>query len=496
MTETYRAGLEATSAPGEDPPLRRISCPWLAALVAGALLATGCATERTDDLSLGGAGGDPETIDPTTGLDDDGAPTSEEVVEAALADVEAFWDRTFDDVYGRPYEPIRGGFWPYGPTSDQPPCGSPPPRYEEVAGNAFYCPSADLIAWDAVALVPELYEEFGGFTLGIVFAHELGHAVQERAGVAGPTIMRELQADCFAGAWTADVEDGGAEHFEVGVEDLDRAVAGFLELRDEVGVVRADHPAAHGTGFDRIGAFVEGYEHGASRCAAYPDEFAAGDHVVVEVPFSQADLQTGGNLPLEDLGPLLLADLEDFWSQRFAEEGETWTPVADVVTFDPSVDEVECGDETFTGDLLVEASFYCAPSDTIFLDGSVLLPALVEIGDYAVATEIARQYAFAAQQRLGVSENTLETNLHADCLAGLYAFSGFAGDRGDDQQLFLSAGDLDEAVIGFLRNSDASADVDDRDDRSVGTAFQRFNAYRDGFLEGPDACEALLAGSG
>ena len=95
-----------------------------------------------------------------------------------------------------------------------------------------------------------------------------------------------------------------------------------------------------------------------------------------------------------------------------------------------------------------------------------------------------------------VSENTLETNLHADCLAGLYAFSGFAGDRGDDQQLFLSAGDLDEAVIGFLRNSDASADVDDRDDRSVGTAFQRFNAYRDGFLEGPDACEALLAGSG
>ena len=58
-------------------------------------------------------------------------------------------------------------------------------------------------------------------------------------------------------------------------------MAGFLELRDEVGVVRADHPAAHGTGFDRIGAFVEGYEHGASRCAAYPDEFAAGDHVVV-----------------------------------------------------------------------------------------------------------------------------------------------------------------------------------------------------------------------
>ena len=78
-------------------------------------------------------------------------------------------------------------------------------------------------------------------------------------------------------------------------------------------------------------------------------------------------------------------------------------------------------------------------------------------------------------------------------MAGLYAFSGFAGNRGEDQQLFLSPGDLDEAVIAFLLRSDAGEAVE-AGDASVGTAFQRFDAYRSGFLEGTAACDALLEG--
>ena len=35
----------------------------------------------------------------------------------------------------------------------------------------------------AVNLIPDLYDEFGGFTIGIVFAHEFGHAIQTRLGV-------------------------------------------------------------------------------------------------------------------------------------------------------------------------------------------------------------------------------------------------------------------------------------------------------------------------
>jgi predicted metalloprotease len=349
------------------------------------------------------------------------------------------------------------------------------------------------VAWDDVNLVPGLYDQFGGFTLGIVFAHEFGHAIQERAGTDGPAIMRELQADCFAGAWTGDVEAGNAEYFDVGLSDLDTAVAGLLALRDGVGV-DAENPAAHGTGFDRIGAFAEGYEQGVERCAAYPDEFATGQLVVVEVPFTDAaDFQRGGNLPLADLRDALIPDLEDFWTKRFQQLGQRWTPVTDLVLFDPSVDEIRCGDDSYRGSVLRGASFYCADSDTIFLDGVDLVPSLAAVGDYAVATEIARQYAFAAQARLGDLDNSLASNLQADCLTGVYAFSGFVGDRGDDQQLFLSPGDLDEAVIAFLGTSDAGEAVEGGD-ISVGTAFQRFDAYRTGFLEGTDACDALADG--
>lgn len=475
----------------------------LALLLVGVTIATGCAKESSDDAELtfeGDEGFEPdsdldedidEPIAPDTGLDGGDAPTSDQVVEAALIDVDAFWTRSYEDLYGEPYEPISGGFWPYGPDSEQPPCGEPPPDYGDIAENAFFCPAADLIAWDNVNLVPGLYDEFGGFTLGIVFAHEFGHAIQFRAGTEGPTILTELQADCFAGAWTADVEAGNSDYFELTLADLDKAVAGFLELRDGVGTA-AEDPAAHGTGFDRIGAFVEGYEQGIDRCADYPEMLDSGELVVVEVSFDDPDdFERGGNLPLDELLPLLRADLENFWTVLFGEAGETWTPVTDVIGFDPESDEVECGGDTFTGDELVNASFFCVPSNTIYIDGINLIPALNEIGDYAVATEIARQYAYAAQVQLDITENNLGTNLNADCLAGLYAFSGFSGNRGEEQQLILSPGDLDEAVIAFLLNSDSSDDVE-AGNVSVGTAFQRFDAYRSGFLEGTAACDALL----
>jgi predicted metalloprotease len=473
--------------------LRRISFTPLVLLLAGALLATSCASESTEDLGLSFGvdddvdGNVDEPIAPDTGLDGGEAPTSDQVVEAALEDVNAFWSRTYEALYGEPYEPIQGGFWPYGPDTEQPPCGDPRPRYSEIAGNAFYCPAADLIGWDNVNLVPGLYEEFGGFTLGVVFAHEFAHAVQARSGTRGATIMTELQADCYAGAWTADVDAGRSDRFTLTVNDLDKAVAGFLALRDGVGVDAQD-PAAHGTGFDRIGAFAEGFEQGAERCVEYPDDFAAGELVIVEVPFTdQADFDRGGNLPLDELGPILLADLDNFWTLLFEEQGETWKPVADVVTVDPSVDEIECGEA------LVGA--YCAESDTIFLDGANLIPALNEIGDYAVATEIARQHAFAAQARLGNLDNTRASNLQADCLAGLFAYSGFVGDReGQGQELFLSPGDLDEAVIALLRRTDAGEEAADAG-ASVGSAFERFDAYRAGFLDGAVACDALLDGS-
>jgi predicted metalloprotease len=466
------------------------------ALLVAVLTLTACAQRAPENPVASGPGFDDrasaeldDPVEPGTDHDDDGAPTAEEVLDAAVVEIEAWWERTYEDVYGTPYRPISGGFWAYGPDTELPPCGIPRLTYAEIADNAFYCPGADLIAWDAATLVPYLYEQFGGFTLAIVMAHELGHAVQERAGVRGPTIMTELQADCFAGAWTADVDAGGSPSFRVTLSELDQAVAGFLELRDGIGIDAGD-PAAHGTGFDRIGAFAEGFQEGAQRCAEYPELFRSGEFVVVQVPFTDPeDFERGGNLPLADILELAVLDLEDFWTVLFDELGRRWSPVAGVELVDPATDEVECAGRRFAGPVLEGASFYCIDRNTIFLDGEGLIPPLYEIGDFAVATELARQYAYAAQVRLGDTADDLSANLRADCYAGLYASSGFLVNR-PGQILVLSPGDLDEAVIAFLRSSDSGADVE-AGSATVGTAFQRFDAFRLGFLEGTDACATL-----
>ena len=129
-------------------------------------LVAACATEATDQpagLDIEGDGFEAsedldeeidEPIAPDTGLDGDEAPSSDQVVRAALSDVEAFWARTFEGLYGSVYEPLSGGFWPYGPGTQQPPCGDPPPSYDQIAGNAFYCPGDDLIVWDNASSSP------------------------------------------------------------------------------------------------------------------------------------------------------------------------------------------------------------------------------------------------------------------------------------------------------------------------------------------------------
>jgi uncharacterized protein len=111
-------------------------------------------------------------------------------------------------------------------------------------------------------LIP--YYVSGDFAAAYVLAHEFGHAVQarlpaERQPKSG--IIRELQADCFAGAWSRAVADQGM--LEAG--DLDEAVVGIYSGRDVPGTPFTD-PRAHGSGFQRIRAFGDGYEGGPREC--------------------------------------------------------------------------------------------------------------------------------------------------------------------------------------------------------------------------------------
>ena len=390
-----------------------------------------------------------EAFTPVTPADD--------VIARALDDLNDYWSVVFPKVYGEPWKPISGGYHPYTSTSELPPC--PGVRdYGDVAQNAFYCPGADLVAWDAENLIPQMDQSFGDFSLGIVMAHEMGHAVQFRFGFrASYNVTKEQQADCFAGAWAASVANGHSTRFTVGLNDLDAAVAGFLQLRDSPGS-SGFKSGAHGSAFDRIGSFQDGFEKGAFGCKGYTDQNVA--ERLVQLPFkNEADAAAGGNMPWEKILPVVSADLESFWSAVFAQDGRTWTPV----------------DVTRRTDAALARSLYD------------------DIGDFAAATVLGRAYAGEVQARLHEGGSPLQQSLQADCLTGSWAASMFLADRAD-ATLRMSPGDLDKAVMALLASGDR-ADAVAAGEANVGTPFQRVASLRTGFMDGIAECAKITAPS-
>jgi uncharacterized protein len=182
------------------------------------------------------------------------------LIGQVIGSLEAYWARTMPAELSTGYPGNPSGYFYYRPEEKPgPSCGgqAAPPR------NAFYCPPEDFIAWDEPGLLIPYYIR-GDFAAAYVLAHEFGHAVQARlpeARVPSPGVLRELQADCLAGAWTRSVEQQGL--LEAG--DLDEAVAGIYTGRDVPGTSFTD-PRAHGSGFQRIRAFGDGYEGGPRQC--------------------------------------------------------------------------------------------------------------------------------------------------------------------------------------------------------------------------------------
>ncbi len=459
------------------------------------------------------------TVDQTEGIDLEGVDpddVDDVIIEASLEEIEAFWGDEFATVSRGDFERVTGGFIPYGPNREVPSCGQPQ-TYEDIARNAFYCPLTDVIAWDTDNLTGTLLEQFGPFSLVIVMAHEYGHAVQFRGALdtSLPTIAFEQQADCFAGAFTGFVNDGGSDVLNVEVEDLDLAVAGFLELRDAPGTP-TDDPNAHGSAFDRVGAFQDGFLNGTARCAEYEDIFLSGESTAIPLVFrTREDFQSGGNAPFDpaeqgNIFDLTLGSLETFWTQSL----EEWDPLFlddQVVAFSTDDPESlpECpGIDDLDVDDVAGQAFTCFgdpedPSDDFIAFDIELAAGLYDqIGDFAVSGIISQQYAFVAQALLGIDDTSKAAFLQADCFSGAWAGEvTFAtvnegaqellpdfDVNGEPQAVSVSAGDLDESVRSFLLLGEG-VDPDEQ-----GTAFERVAAFRDGFLSGLDGCEDYLDG--
>ncbi len=185
-------------------------------------------------------------------------------LESVISSLDKFWARELPATLGATYtRPDR--FVYYRPEQESGPrCGGE----EAPARNAFYCSAGDFIAWDETGLMIPYYVSSGDFAAAFVLAHEFGHAMQFRLPEQEQLgVLRELQADCFAGAWARDVQE--QDLLDAG--DLDEATLAVFSARDVAGTPFTD-PRAHGTGFERTRAFADGYEGGVGSCYPAPAE--------------------------------------------------------------------------------------------------------------------------------------------------------------------------------------------------------------------------------
>ena len=185
-------------------------------------------------------------------------------LEQVFASLEAYWGGVLPQEFGVPFTPPSRYVYYRPEESPGPRCGPE----QAPARNAFYCPPEDFIAWDESGLLIPYYVRAGDFAAAFVLAHEFGHAVQARLPRQEQlTVLSELQADCFAGAWSRSVQEEGL--LEAG--DLDEATLAVFAARDVPGTPFTD-PRAHGSGFERTRAFADGYEEGPTRCYPAPGD--------------------------------------------------------------------------------------------------------------------------------------------------------------------------------------------------------------------------------
>lgn len=414
-----------------------------------------------------------------------------EAIDVYFADIENFWATSMPAVFGREFEPVNARV-PYEPRVEAtiPECdGETGPR-DLYEGNAFYCDPDDYIAWDDVGLFPDLYTTYGDFTLGLVIAHEYGHAVQTQVGLDGPTIVIELQADCLAGAWAAAVAAQQTTGVPFERADLDNAIGGFLTFADPLGTPAGD-PTAHGTAFDRLNSFAEGFEAGAEICVGYLEDPPQTATILVD----RFDA-TGGNLPLESLLPLLSEDLTIYLDALGGiEVGPGFGAPLDPVEFGRGIgDPAACDGEAVVADEVLGSAYYCGSDGQVYLDRAELEDLWSEVGDFAPGYAVAHSYVMSVVVEF-VEDDPAAAVLAADCLVGVWARDVFdeAGLAPSERThvLQLSAGDLDEGIVGLLLVPPLGPSLSTPEEL---VTFDRVAEFGRGFFQGFDQCRLVTAG--
>jgi predicted metalloprotease len=199
---------------------------------------------------------------------------------------------------------------------------------------------------------------------------------------------------------------------------------------------------------------------------------------------------TGSWSSMEEFLEFVLYDANGYWQSVFSDYG-MWSPYVEFVFPAPGESfSTSCG---ATND---RSAFYCPTDDLIVFSQQMaadLWDGTFELngrqvpgggGDMAPAFIVAHEFAHSLQGELGFLDGqftTLQTELHADCWAGVWAASAESAGMFDD-------GDIEESLLAAWVIGDTN-----RADRTHGTPEERIDAFFTGFDSGqPLMCGGYL----
>jgi predicted metalloprotease len=468
-----------------------------AAATAGLLLLTSCAatvggnavsiyenpfTVAGLPVTSGPSGPRPGVPDSTIAVENAEGTDSDILAINAIDDIQQFWAAQYPALFKGSFTPVST-LTSWDASEDEGSgirfCG------DRTGGvpNAAYCTRDDSIGWDRTILLPALVDAFGPMSVVMVIAHEYGHAIQHQSGLVGddtPTIVAEQQADCFAGAFIRHVAEGDSPHFTINTSDgLNGVLAATVAVRD---VDPNDPESVHGSAFERVTAVQIGFRDGAATCTGIDEAEIDSRRASLPQKFDSAD--ESGELPVTE------DSLE-----AFARSFEKVLPVADPPIVDFSGSDTRCTDAEATTPVS-----YCPSSNTIGVDVEDLaergqpetpqrgdiLPLNVS-GDYSAYVLFASRYTLAVQKQAGQPLDDPQTALRSACLSGVITSAMSAENGSTGLEVYLSPGDLDEAVSGLLSDGLAASDVNGT---TLPSGFSRVDAFRSGVLGGKPLCDS------
>jgi predicted metalloprotease len=197
-------------------------------------------------------------------------------VAYVLDDAQSYWQTELPK-QGHPYHHTKLVLF-----TDQTPTGC---GYGDAATGPFYC-GADEKVYIDLGFFRVLSNQLGAkgqFARAYVIAHEIGHHVQKLLGTSaraergrvlgesGNSVRLELQADCYAGLWSASAGQRGLldrGDIESALEAASRIGDDVLQ-REETGRVRPEK-FTHGTAAQRHKWLKRGYDAGTmSACDTF-----------------------------------------------------------------------------------------------------------------------------------------------------------------------------------------------------------------------------------